>query len=141
MRALVVTNLDRADIEQIVDHASRRENWYDARDKSPGWLDKLPGDNPQLCYKIFDGYRCVFSYTLDTELRKVYRHLSISVDGKDYPSPEAIQLLAPLFGFTGELTPAPRYFPEGWHIQVKQGDQLDDHCIVVAQEVDIVIES
>jgi hypothetical protein len=59
----------------------------------------------------------------------VWRHLSISVPGKNYPNPFAAFTIAALFGFTGwdEKTIEPP--PEGWEIHV----QLHEHCIVMAQ--------
>lgn len=138
MRILVIDEQVRCDVERLVDYAKQRENWYNARDRSAGWMERLPGHNEKLNYKIHDGYRCVFSYTFDSKQKTVYRHLSISVSGEHYPSPEAVLMIGNLFGFTGEVTNEDRKFPDSWGIELNTGGVIDDHCIVVAQETDLV---
>jgi len=130
-RFLIIDEVVKERIGAILDYAE--DNRFDPTDKSDGWMDRIPGNNANLQLVIPDGYRCVFSYTLGPSKSIYYRHLSISTP-KDYPSPQSVLLIAGLFGFTGEPTdtiPIPR----DWQIELrKPGHQLDDPCIIVAQE-------
>lgn len=137
LRALIIDDEVRRAINAIVVHAADPRHWYDAQDRSDGWIDRLPGNNAQHSIHIIDGYRCVFSYTRGAT-KKIYRHLSIGVDGGAFPNSVAVYELSKLFGFAGETTQAAQgVFPWGWMLEVKRGDQLDDNCIVVAQDTGI----
>ena len=125
-------------IADIMEYAE--EHTYDPMDKSEGWMDRLPGNNPNLTCMLQDGFRCVFSYTLarmleDQTKRILVRHLSVSVDGKDLPSVPAVLMIAELFGFTRDAGGGP--IPNDWIVDVKKGDEIiDNHQhIVLAQEV------
>lgn len=138
MRAFRVLMIDeeiKERINQIVAYASQKEHWYNGEDRNEGWLDKLPGHNPEHICKIYDGYRCVFSYTHVPSKEKLYRHLSIGVDGGGFPSFDAVYEIARLFGFTGDPPEDPnRVFPLSWGIGTNE-NQLDDKCVVVGQEI------
>lgn len=134
-RVLVIDTAARDKIAKIVAHAQQREHWYNPFDKSDGWISRLPGNNKKLCCNLFDGYRCVFSYTLDTRKNAVYRHLSMSVASEGYPAPAAAREIAGLFGFTGSQDDELRTFPDDWSIQINHDGPIDDHCIVIAQLV------
>lgn len=139
MRALVIDPTTTDQVNKLVERAALPEHWFNPRDQSEGWLERLPGHRPEHIIKIFDGFRCVFSYTLDTKLQKVFRHLSVSVLGSEdrVPSPEAMVMLGHLFGFTGEAQPAPRVLPLEWMAHVHQDHQFDGNCVIVAQETDL----
>lgn len=70
------------------------------------------------------GFRCVF--TLTESKGKVYRHLSISnpqTTGR-VVHPAAAQLVAELFGFTGQLT--------SWGVTIHRDPVL---CVILLQEI------
>lgn len=137
MRILVVTTDTKADIAKLLAYAKKKERWYNVRDRSEGWLERLPGHDPNLRYEIRDGYGCVFSYSYDTERDLYFRHLSISVPGGLYPAPEAVLEIAKLFGFDGEEPIGDRVFPSEWSLVVNRGEgPIDDRCIVVMQPLD-----
>lgn len=141
MRALIISDGIVQRIREVVAHASQRDHWYDPTNRTDGWLDRLPGNNPEHCVTIPDNYRCVFSYSISGN-KQVWRHLSVSVPAKGaMPSPEAIITIAPLFGFTGKvnlqkaLDRTPDMFPDSWMVHVQSGNVIDDDCIVLAERV------
>lgn len=86
----------------------------------------IPGDQPQHVLLLQVGYRAVYSLTLIKGVK--YRHLSISVDGPLYPSPEAVMLIAKAFLFTlGAL--GKTGFPAHWLLSKNE----QEHCITVAE--------
>jgi hypothetical protein len=93
---------------------------------------RVPGDNPKYSCHL-NSFRCVFTYTKDPESGKLFRHLSISVPSKDYPSPEAVSVIAGLFEFRGS--------EEGVEDQVRNGKWIlhveheEPHCVVLAEEL------
>lgn len=120
MRPLIIDDAARMNVRRVLSHA-------DKNPFVPG-VSPTPGDDDRFVANL-DTYRCVFTYThLDGA---VWRHLSISVPGNDYPNPFAAFTIADLFGFTGwdQLTVEPP--PREWEIVV----QRREHCIVLAQVV------
>lgn len=141
-RILYIDDEAREKVEKILAYAE--DHRYDPYDKSEGAENRIPGRDPNLQCMLFDGYRCVFSYTLGPSRGIYYRHLSISVDNRfdgspnpkvrqDYPSPPAVMTIAKLFGFTGEPTKS-HPIPADWMLDINKGNEIDDPCIVVAQE-------
>lgn len=136
-RILLIDDAARQKIADILDYAE--DHHYDPRDKSEGWLDRIPGNTQQMQCMLQDGYRCVFSYTLarlldDQTKTMLVRHLSVSVDGPDLPSVPSVLMIAELFGFTRDAGGGP--IPNDWVVDVKKkDDKIDDQCIVLAQEV------
>lgn len=131
MRILELSPNSKKKALKIVKHAKKRAHWFNPR--TPGWLNKIPGHDPRHVCKLND-YRCVFSYTHDTEQGKVFRHLSISVPSKDYANPAAVKVIASMFGFTGSDGIPNDDFPDDWVVRVKEDGPIDDHCIVVGQD-------
>lgn len=129
-RILVIDDAAKEKIAHILDYAE--DHRYDPSDKSAGWESRIPGRNPNLQCMLYDGYRCVFSYTLGPSKSVYYRHLSISVPN-NYPAPAAVLMIAGLFGFTGQPTGADP-IPQGWRVEIRNGNGIDDPCIIVAQE-------
>jgi len=136
MRVLVISDEIRSMVDDVVKYCEQQENWYDPRDKKPGWINRLPGNNKNMTCEIPDGYRCVFSFTIHPS--GVYRHLSISAPTEGlYPHPQAVYEIAKLFKFTerdGHVAPP---FPDGWLVHMHPGDHINDQCVVVAQLTDL----
>src|SRR5277367_4473326 len=93
MRVLVLDQEAKEKAAQVMAYA-RRHIYFPDEDA------EVPGDNPCFVCEL-STYRCVFTYTKSFETGKLYRHLSISVPSKDYPSPEAVCAIAGLFEFGG----------------------------------------
>lgn len=91
-------------------------------------LAPLPGDRPEYVWTS-GSYRVVFTITLH---RGCYRHLSISMPGKDAaPNPIVVAEIANLFGFTGwEPTSAIAKFPGDW---IVGRSECERGVIIVAQ--------
>jgi hypothetical protein len=120
---MVIDNEAKKRIAEVLKFAP--ENIY-----RPGLSETIPGDDPRHIVRIFKGFRCVYSLT-EGPAGNLYRHLTISIDGKDYPNPIAAFMIASEFGFTG------------WKIEM--GDQPaadwmgdaneEEHCITLLQKV------
>lgn len=132
-RILLIDDVAKDKIAKILDYAE--DHRYDPFDKSEGWETRIPGRNLNLQCMLFDGYRCVFSYTLAPSKTKYYRHLSVSTP-TDYPAPAAVLMIAGLFGFTGEPT-GDHPIPKDWMVEMRKKTDIDDPCIVVAQEREV----
>lgn len=105
MRVLVV---EESKVAKVIEYASKPEHWY--RPGAPA-----PGDSEP--YRLVMGdYRVVFTYTVGQEKgtadprlpdEVVFRHLSISLQQLErepkYPVPDAVELIAKAFGFTGNM--------------------------------------
>lgn len=120
MRALVIDDNARAQVERVLLHALDPAHWYKPRKDA-----RVPGDDARFVCQL-NTYRCVFTITEDSAGR-TWRHLSISVPSSNYPSPLAAFTIAELFGFTGwdgKTTRPP------WALRV----DVDDHCIALGQE-------
>jgi hypothetical protein len=122
MRALIIGPDEQAAIRKVVDYATDHCFTPDAN-----WV---PGDQPDHVVRVPDGYRCVF--TLTKRDGKLFRHLSISVSGPLFPSPEACIMLAKEFGFTAsdDSFNLPMRAQDGWGIAPNK----NDHCVVLWQE-------
>ena len=137
-RILLIDDTVKKTIADIL--AYSEDHHYDPWDKSEGFMDRIPGNDPKHQCMIVDGFRCVFSYTLakhaeKPDVRLFVRHLSISVDGPDLPGVPAVLMIAELFGFTRDAGGGP--IPNDWNVDiVKKGqNKFDDQCIVIAQEI------
>jgi hypothetical protein len=132
MRALIIGPDEKQAIARVVAYATDREHWYCF---APGAA--VPGDSPEYVAHVPDGFRCVFTLTLTQG--KVYRHLSVSVNGVDrLPSPEACVALAIEFGFTASNQDAADNMDlvmlmqsDGWHAATNPIDR----CVVMCQEI------
>ena len=123
MRPLIIDDAARARAAEIVAHA-------EAHPYRPGMPS--PGDDPRFVAHL-NTYRAVFTFTHANDL--IYRHLSVSIPAKPgsdkpYPGPEAVFVIADLFGFTGfdedKLEP-----PADWNFR----PHPEERCVVVAQIV------
>jgi hypothetical protein len=103
--------------------AHARQNIY-----KPGQTTTVPSDDPCFVLHIPDGFRCVFTYTAGNN-GSLYRHLTVSVPGERYPSPEATVVIAQMFGFSKGL--GAFEIPQSWQM----GMHKDEHCIVVVEEL------
>lgn len=136
MSNLIVDPETRRRVASLRAFAEDPEHWYHL-DVS----DWVPGDLPEYVANV-SGFRCVFTWTRDAKVRRVFRHLSVSVDraqqGK-FPHPAALYMLADLFGFTGlDIGASARagFAPPGdWSIMIKRDDEIPN--AVLAQEVRI----
>jgi hypothetical protein len=123
MRALVLDDEAIQKVAQVMAYA-RQHVFY------PDSATYVPGDNPEHVCEL-NTYRCVFTYT-NTD-SKLYRHLSISIPSKDYPSPEAVCAIAGLFEFTGADQPIGERLRSGdWLMHMVE---QEPHCIVLAEEL------
>ena len=119
IRPLIIDDVAKATAQKVVEYA-RVHPYYLPSDGI------MPGDNPgHVC--ALDTYRCVFTFThVD---KKVWRHLSISIPGRDYPNPFSVWTITELFGFTGwDGKSFDR--PDSWLVDINK----QEHCIVVVQE-------
>jgi hypothetical protein len=122
MRLLIIGSNEKEAIMASVSHAMM--NQY-----KPGISTMVPGDDPDFVVNVPDGFRCVFTITSLNDT--LYRHLSISVPGGKYPSPEASVMLAKEFGFTtsSDSLAIEDRVKDGWMVAMNR----TDHCIVLAQ--------
>lgn len=117
MSVLIVTDAEREAAHKVAMYAALPEHHY-----KPGPGVPSPGDDPKHTVR-FASFRCTFSFTQFSKVG-LFRHLSISVsDPKKYPHPVAVEMIANLFGFKGQL--------EDWQV----GPHEREHCIIVAQPV------
>lgn len=118
-RVLVIDDEAKAKVAQVVEYANQPGKIYNPFD--PAHVIPSTDENHVVFLNTF---RCVFSITkADSE---VYRHLSISVPGEDYPNPHAVFEICKLFGFTGNSL-----FPTTWTLKVNK----DEHCIVIVERL------
>jgi len=123
VRALIIDNTAKADVQRVLDYALDRNHWY-----RPGKDSRVPGDDPNFVAHLRDGFRCVFTITENRGL--IYRHLSISVPAHDkYPHVAAALTIAELFGFTGWDGKTIDQLPDGWMVHLNK----DEHCIALGQ--------
>lgn len=125
MRVLMIDAEAKEKCARVMAHA--RAHIYDPNQQN-GFV---PGDDPNfVCY--LNTYHCVFTYTRDKD-GKLYRHLSISVPSKEYPSPESAAAIAGLFEFTGADQGVEARLSAGkWMMHV---EKKEPHCIVLAEEL------
>ena len=125
MRALLIDGEAEAEVRRVLEFAEKAKNYYII---GPGGFSfqRPPGDDPRHVAHLRVGFRAVFSITKSPDGR-LYRHLSISVDGGKLPNPFAAYTIAKMFGFTGwdEKSEVP---PAGWGLEVNK----DENCIVLA---------
>ena len=124
MRVLIIGPDEKAAIAKVVAYAMEPSHFH----KIGG---PIPGDNPAFVADIPDGFRGVF--TLTQHGGKLFRHLTVSVTGGKFPSPEACVLIAKEYGFTAsddELSIEKRIVQDGW--QTGPGHK-GEHCIVLVQ--------
>ena len=126
MRALVIDETAKEKVKAVTDFAWRPENYYRVA-KDGFTFQRPPGDDPRHV-ALLDTFRCAFSIT--TQGKDTFRHLSISVPSEKYPNPFAAFTIAEMFGFTGWDGRSGK-MPEGWLGRVSE----EEHCIVLAQKV------
>jgi len=103
IRALLLGDRECALIERVVKHAFRFPVSLTKVKETIAGTEPPVGDNPEFCCIIPNGFRCVFSF--EEQPHGWCRHLSISIPTVDgAPSPIAVEMLMPAFGFTGKLT-------------------------------------
>jgi hypothetical protein len=125
MRPLVLDTELKKRILEVVQFA--RGNIY-----RPGFSENAPGDDARHVVAIFKGYWAVFSFTEDPhDPPDLYRHLTISVDGPNYPSPLAAFMIAEAFGFTGWKMEMGEKMPADWMGNVNK----EEHCVILLQPV------
>ncbi len=127
MRALVLNDEITQKIKTQVAWANDPANWYQPeKDAEP------PGDNPAYVMMLEVGYRVVYTMTVAKGQR--FRHLSISVDGPKFPSPEAAFTIATLFGFTRgiEENGVTMKIGKDWMMQMG----VDGRSVVIAQRIE-----
>lgn len=122
MRALIIDDVARADVVRVLAHAA--EHHY-----RPAPSARPPGDDDGLIANL-GTYRCVFSFTHVDGI--IWRHITISVPGKDYASPAAAFMIADLFGFTGYDEKSPSRPGSDWQAGVNE----HDHCVAILQPVE-----
>lgn len=129
MRRLLIDDALREACSRLRAHAHDPAHWYRL-----GKSTVVPGDMPEHVLSLPEGFRVVFSVTEAPEYRpRPFRHLSVSVDGPNYPHPIAVWTLADLLGFTGaEMTDAVVVGPGPWAMDIDK----TEHCIVVQQPLE-----
>lgn len=127
MRALLIGGETKAEVRRVLDFAEKPENYYIVG--ADGFtFQRPPGDDPRHVAHLPVGFRAVFSITKATaEGGKLYRHLSVSIQGPKWPNPAAAFMIASLFGFPGyDERNASKPGPD-WIL-----DKSDrEHCIVI----------
>jgi hypothetical protein len=125
MRVLVIDEEAKEKAAQVVAYARRHVFYPDAG-------TEVPGDNPCYVCNLMT-FRCVFTFTRDPGTGMLYRHLSISIPSKNYPSPEAVAAIAGLFEFSGAEQGLRERLKEGrWMVHIEKNEP---HCIVLAEEL------
>ena len=124
MRPLLIDESSKARVREL--RAFAQGNVY-----RPGQSETIPGDDARHVVKFFQGYRCVFSYT--EHGGKMYRHLSVSVDGEQFAHPIAAFTLATEFGFTGWEPAMGEQLPPVWMARINK----EEHCVVLIQELSL----
>src|SRR5215831_17200761 len=116
MRALIIDDVAKAKVARVLAYAERHHY-------RPGPGIPPPGDDGRFV-ALLNAFRCVFTFTHAGDM--IWRHLSISVPGKNYPNPAAALMIAELFGFTGWDGKTIDRFPKDWIIDVNK----DERCVV-----------
>jgi len=127
MRALVIDEAARTEVRKIIAYAEKPENWYLVGEGGKVALESVPGNSPQHC-STWNTFKCVFSFTKTP--KGVFRHLSISVDGPNYPNVYAVYIIATEFGFDGWDGKSDEP-PADWLVYMNE----HEHCIVVAKRI------
>jgi hypothetical protein len=131
MRPLLITPTTRQEMQDLVDFASRPENWYKV-----GTSNWFPGERPEFARNL-DTFRVVFSMT-EIPDEGLYRHVSVSIPPgtrHPLPNPVAVFTIAKMCGFTGGKEPSEGVITEpasDWMISTAREP---DPCIIVAQKV------
>lgn len=92
MQFLELNDDQKAAVENLVKFASHPDNWY-----LIGHSQWSPGDRVEYCLHL-NNYRTVF--TISKAEDKLYRHLSLSFNGKAAMHPIIAFTIAAMFGFT-----------------------------------------
>ena len=101
-RALIIGPTQTKMINELIDYAFKNPFDIDILKQIAGGSIPPAGDDPSFVIQIPMGFRCVF--TIEKSYTVTCRHLSVSVDAEEkYPSYEAVELIAELFGFKGKL--------------------------------------
>jgi hypothetical protein len=121
MRALVINDEVRANINRCVARAAKPEHYLFCPESI-----LANGDDPAFVIEIPDGYRCAHRYMLHSNF--LYRHLSVSVAHSTlYPAPQAVAIIACLFGFTGgtesDLDIENRMEHDGWIVRTNKQER------------------
>lgn len=125
MRALIIGPEEQAAIAKVVAYAMEHFFYPDS--------SIVPGDNPAYVAHVPDGFRCVFTFTKHKE-GDIFRHLTVSVPGNMFPSPEACIVLAKEFGFTASdegFDLVARIEKDRWMAMPNEAER----CIVMVQPV------
>jgi hypothetical protein len=111
LRPLVITDVERATIRRVVDHAELNVINRERLQRMIARKEKPVGDNPEFACVIPVGYRCV--YSSEEQPFGICRHLSISVLGEGAaPNEAAVEMLAAEFGFRGGIKAIPHIWTE-----------------------------
>lgn len=131
-RLLELDDAFKAECKRLREHAENPKHWYVL-----GKTDFVPGDRPEYVIKTEFGYRLVFTITHAPDHKpEPFRHLSISVPGKNYPHPVAVWTIAHFLGFTGATVQDDAATEPGpWGIAIDE----KEHCIVVQEPYKVPI--
>jgi hypothetical protein len=130
VRALVINDELREACERLRSYAHDPKHWYRL-----GKSTVVPGDVQEHVLVLPEGFRLVFSITDAPEHSpRPFRHMSLSVDGQNYPHPMVVWTLADLLGFTGaETTKDGTIVGSGpWAVAIDE----TEHCVVVQQPLE-----
>lgn len=125
MRALMIDDANRAEVERVRQWAERPENYYKPFAGNDAAVS-VSGDDKRFTCHLND-YRCVYTIT---EGDCLYRQLSISVPSADYAHPAAAFTIAEMFGFTGWDGKTISRIPHGWLFNVN----IREHCVTLVQK-------
>lgn len=99
MRALVIDSEVSASIARLRVFAEANPlSLYQLKKIMEG-VSVHPGDDERFVCLVPVGFRCVFTIE-EHRNGKVFRHLSVSVDGDQWPNPQAVEEIMKSFGFS-----------------------------------------
>lgn len=111
MRALVIDNETTEAVASLVAFAEANPlSLYQIKKIMEG-VSVPPGDDDRFVRIVPNGFRCVLTIE-EHRNNKVFRHLSVSVDGDQWPNPQAVEVLMKVFGFTSVLHDCVSYLEE-----------------------------
>lgn len=102
MRPLILSPQIEAAIRRVVRYADTHRVGAQGVARMHARAEPLFGARPEHVLMVPDGYHCVFSVEQVPDFGWC-RHLSVSVQGAQYPQVPPVVTLLPLFGFTPTL--------------------------------------
>ena len=102
MRALIIDEKSRVDINKLIDFSKIHQYKIDDLKKVMEGLQEPAGNCPDHVIHLPEGFRVV--YSIEEQPKGLCHHLSISVDGNLYPSEVAVQEIMKEFGIKTKIS-------------------------------------